>query len=285
MNLFPGHSVETRTNELAGANNDVQGEPATRHEDEALSHSGSLDALRQLTGHTAHEFNNLLMAILGNLDLIAHRAQDSSAEGRARTAGYIANARRAAWDCAGLSKQLLALAHRESGRMEIAGINSAIRDCSDFLEHAAGETIDIEMNFSGDAWSAEIDLAQFEAALLNVAANARAAMPKGGKLRIATQNKRVENRTMLGRFDSLVGEGPLPADYVLISLSDQGDGIDPAILPYVFEPCLAAKHAGKGSDLGLSHVYSFVRQSRGYLGIASNPGAGTTVTLCLPRAD
>jgi signal transduction histidine kinase/CheY-like chemotaxis protein len=264
--------VADRTWELAAANSRLTAEMASRERTEAaLRQAQKMEAVGQLTGGVAHDFNNLLTVISGNLDLI-RRTRDE-----ARRTALIENAQRAAERGARLNQQLLAFARRQSLRPVHVDLNRQLGEFATLLDQAVGETVEVETDLAPDLWTSHVDLAQFEAAVLNLAVNARDAMPEGGRLHIETRNVTVAP-------EAQPAEHVPPGDYVAVRVSDNGVGIPPEIRDRVVEPFFTTKGQGKGSGLGLSQVYGFVRQSGGYLDISSEPGAGTAVSMYLPRS-
>ncbi len=234
----------------------------------ALRQAQKLEAIGQLTGGVAHDFNNLLTVIVGNLDLIERRA-DRPDEVRSMAASALAAAARGER----LTQHLLAFARRQALRPQVVDVNRLIVDLMPLVRRAVGERIAVEAQIDPALAHCRIDINQCETAILNLAVNARDAMPDGGRLAIATRNVRLE-----------APDGDLaPGDYVAIAVADTGIGIPPEVLPHVFEPFFTTKDVGKGSGLGLSQIYGFARQSGGQVRIDSTVGHGTAVTLRLPR--
>ncbi|MCW5623360.1 MAG: response regulator [Burkholderiales bacterium] len=232
-----------------------------------------LESVGQLTGGIAHDFNNLLTVIIGNAEfLVEELAADESLCSLAEMI------RTAAKRGADLTQRLLAFARRQALEPRVVDVNALLVDMDRMLRRMLPENIQISLvNFEG-LWPAVVDAAQLEAAVLNLAINARDAMPEGGRLTVETGNVTIEQ-----------GAGALQADlspgaYVMIAVSDTGTGIEPAILPRLFDPFFTTKPVGKGTGLGLSMVYGFAKQSRGHVKIYSELGQGTTVRLYLPRA-
>jgi signal transduction histidine kinase len=273
--------VAERTRELAEANRRLAAEIADRSQEEAaLWHTQKLDLIGQLTGGIAHDFNNLLMVISGNLELV-REAFDSDAKfsssRRARLQQLLGAAEAATEHAAKITQQLLAFARRSTFTAEPVCITDLLAVSEGFLRRAAGKAIEVAFACASDLWHSRVDPAQLEAAILNLVVNARDAMPRGGKLRLTSANVSVA---------SAGGEaerGVLAGDYVRIVVSDTGQGMPPEVVDRVFEPFFTTKEVGKGSGLGLSQVYGFVKQSGGYILIDSTPGQGTAVTLYLPR--
>ena len=235
-----------------------------------------MEAVGQLTGGVAHDFNNLLTVIVGNLN-IAQRHLDSLTEVPAeRLRRVINNAMRGAERATTITKHLLAFSRKEPPDPKPLNINKLVHGFSDFLRRTLGETITLDIVGADGLWRAEADPVQLEAAILNLAVNARDAMAAGGKLTISTKNTFLDEK-YCRQYDELV-----PGSYVRIAVSDTGTGMSKDILKRVFEPFFTTKKAGQGTGLGLSQVYGFVKQSRGHVEIDSEPGRGTTVMIYLP---
>jgi signal transduction histidine kinase/response regulator RpfG family c-di-GMP phosphodiesterase len=236
------------------------------HAEEALRQAQKLEALGQLTGGVAHDFNNLLTVVVANLDMIDRRAENP-AEVRRMAGTAIAAASRGAR----LTQQLLAFARRQALQPQVVEVNRALLEIEPLLRQAIGMAVRLEFALDPDLRHCRIDLAQFENAVLNLVVNARDAMPSGGRLVVGTRNAHLA-----------VPEGDLEAgDYLVVSVADTGSGIPPEVLPRIFEPFFTTKDVGRGSGLGLSQVYGFVRQSGGEVRLESRPGEGTTVRLFL----
>ncbi len=274
--------VAERTRELAEANRRLADEIADRRKTAAvLWHTQKLDLIGQLTGGIAHDFNNLLMVISGNLELV-HELFDSdvklSSAGRARLQQQLGAAETAAEHATKITQQLLAFARRSSLTAETVCVTDLLAVSEGFLRRAAGGAIEVALSCPSDLWSSKVDPVEFEAAILNLVVNAHDAMPRGGKLRIECMNVSV------GTVDGEAERGVAPGDYVRIVVSDTGHGMPADVADRVFEPFFTTKKVGKGSGLGLSQVYGFVKQSGGHILIDSTPGEGTTVALYLPRS-
>jgi PAS domain S-box-containing protein len=239
----------------------------------AFVQAQKMEALGQLTGGVAHDFNNLLTVILSNADLLAR--PDLDAPLRAR---YIDGIKRAATRGATLTQQLLAFARRQPLRPKRHRINALIGAFAAVLRRAAGESCEVTFDLTEEPATAAIDEAQFEAALLNLVVNARDAAGARGRILLRTRPAEVDAE----RSRQL--EGLAPGRYVVVSVTDDGSGIPPAILSRVFEPFFTTKEPGKGSGLGLSQVFGFAKQSHGHAEIESEVGRGTTVSLYLPAA-
>jgi signal transduction histidine kinase len=237
-----------------------------------------MEAIGRLTGGVAHDFNNLLTVIAGNLE-IAQRHLESSGDGptEERLRRVVNNAMRGAQRATTITQRLLAFSRKQPLEPKPLDLNKFLRDLSDFLRRSLGETVALEILGGDGLWHVEADPIQLEATILNLAVNARDAMPKGGRLTITTRNT-VLDENYSGKDDEFVA-----GDYVEIALRDTGTGMPPDILARVFEPFFTTKVAGQGTGLGLSQVYGFVKQSRGHIHIDSQYGEGTTVKIFLPR--
>ena len=273
--------VAERTRELAEANRHLANEIADRRQAEAaLWHTQKLDLIGQLTGGIAHDFNNLLMVISGNLELVLE-AFDSAAKlssaRRAQLRQLLNSAEAATEHAAKITQQLLAFAQRSTFTTETVRVTDFLAVSEGFLRRAAGEAIEVAFAGASDLWHCRVDPVQLEAAILNLVVNARDAMPRGGKLCVESANVSV------GATSSEVERGVHAGDHVRIKVSDTGQGMTPEVIDHVFEPFFTTKEVGKGSGLGLSQVYGFVKQSDGHILIDSTPGEGTAVTLYLPR--
>ncbi len=243
---------------------------------EQFAQSQKMEAIGQVASGVAHDFNNLLTVIIGNLE-IAQRHLDSMAELPAeRLRRVINNAIRGAERATTITKQLLAFSRKEPFDPKPLDVNRLVHGLSDFLRRSLGETITLDIRSGSDLWQATADPVQLEAAILNLAVNARDAMAEGGKLTIATENSRLDER-YCRQHDGLAAGA-----YVAIAVCDTGAGMSKEILQHVLEPFFTTKKAGKGTGLGLSQVYGFVKESKGHIQIDSSPGQGTTVTIYLP---
>jgi PAS domain S-box-containing protein len=239
-----------------------------------LGQSQRLEAVGQLTGGIAHDFNNLLTVIMGNAEELAERLQANADLRR-----LAEMTRTAAERGADLTSRLLAFARRQPLEPNAVDVNRLVQRMEELLRRTLAENVEIEMVRGAGLWSAFVDPSQFESAILNLAINARDAMPGGGRLTIETANAYID--------DAYAGQHleVTPGQYVMLSVSDSGVGMTPEVVARAFEPFYTTKEIGKGSGLGLSMVYGFVKQSSGHVKIYSEPGHGTTVKVYLPRGD
>ncbi len=238
--------------------------------EEQLRQAQKMEAIGQLTGGVAHDFNNLLTAIIGNLEMLATLLPAGD-----RGRRYAEGALRAASRGARLTEHLLAFSRRQEIRPQIVSINDLLRENLMLCQKTVGEGIEIALALQGEVWPCRIDPAQFGAAILNLAANARDAMNRSGRLIFRTENV----TTAADVIDQPAG------DYVMLSVSDTGCGMSADVLERAFEPFYTTKEVGKGTGLGLSQVYGFARQSGGVARIESKVGNGTTVRIYIPRAE
>ncbi|SKA37049.1 Signal transduction histidine kinase [Enhydrobacter aerosaccus] len=238
----------------------------------ALRQGQKMEAVGQLTGGMAHDFNNILQIVQANLDLIKE-----DMVGNEVTLSRLQSASAAAERGARLTQQLLAFSRRQPLAPRPTNVGRLVHDLSGLLRHALGERITLEVAVPAEAWNATIDPGQLENAILNLAINARDAMPEGGTVRVE-----VSNATLDRRYASLHSEVS-PGSYVLIDVIDTGTGMPAEVVARAFDPFFTTKQEGKGTGLGLSMVYGFVRQSNGHIRIDSAIGQGTSVKLYLPR--
>lgn len=238
-----------------------------------LRESQRLEAMGQLTGGVAHDFNNLLTVILGNAELLAGRLGDDRA--LCQMAEMIVSA---ADRGAELTGRLLAFARRQALRPRVIDVNHQLRGSEPLFRRTLSEDIEIAIQAGQELWPAEIDPGQLEVALLNLVLNARDAMPQGGRLVIETANVWLDGTYAAQNRDVVAGQ------YAMVAVSDTGTGMAPETMARAFEPFFTTKEPGKGSGLGLSMVFGFVRQSGGHIRILSEPGQGTSIRLYFPRA-
>jgi PAS domain S-box-containing protein len=247
---------------------------ALRRTEEQLRQSQKMEAVGQLTGGIAHDFNNLLTGILGSLDLVQKRV----AQGRvSEIERYVTMAKSSANRAASLIHRLLAFARRQPLDPKPVNVNHLVTSMEELLRRTTGELIQLEIVTGADLWGTFCDPHQLESALLNLAINARDAMPSGGRLTIETTNAHLD-RYLTAEMGDLT-----PGQYVALSVSDSGVGMAATVKARAFDPFFTTKPIGQGTGLGLSMVYGFARQSEGHAHIYSEPGRGTTVKLYLPR--
>jgi signal transduction histidine kinase len=238
-----------------------------------LRQSQKMEALGQLTGGIAHDFNNMLGVIMGAQDLIARRIK----KGDFGIQRFLDAATSATERAAVLTQRLLAFARQQPLAPQPVDANKMIAGMSELLHSTLGEQIAIETVTAGGLWTVHADVQQLESAIINVAINARDAMPDGGKLTIETANAYLD--------EAYCRQNPeiRPGQFTMIAISDTGSGMAPEVAARVFDPFFTTKPTGKGTGLGLSQVYGFVKQSHGHIKIYSELGAGTTVKIYLPR--
>lgn len=265
--------VTERTGELRAALERLHHEATEREVAErALRQSQKLEALGKLTGGVAHDFNNLLQVVSGNLQLLSR-----DVAGNDRAEKRVENAMAGVTRGAKLASQLLAFGRRQPLEPKVVNLGRLVRNMDDLLRRAIGEDIQIETVVSGGLWNTLIDPGQIENAILNLAINARDAMPDGGRLTIEASNAFLDDEYARQHDEVKAGQ------YVMIAVTDTGSGIPKEILEQVFEPFFSTKPEGKGTGLGLSMVHGLVKQSGGHLKIYSEVGEGTTIKLYLPR--
>lgn len=250
---------------------------ARRQAEEALRQSQKIEAVGQLTGGIAHDFNNILTVIAGNVEyakLLTDRLGDA-AEGSARA---LDNALKGVMRAANVTQRLLAFSRRQPLRSLPVDLNAQVRDMEDMLHRSLGELVQLEIVHHPDIWCVEVDPSQLEASVLNLAVNARDAMPEGGRLVIEVDNAHLD--------DDFTAQNPdvPPGQYAMLRVKDTGHGMSAETLTRVFEPFFTTKEVGRGTGLGLSMVYGFVKQSGGHVLVDSAPGAGTSITLLFPRS-
>jgi signal transduction histidine kinase len=267
--------VATRTSKLAAANVALRSQIAERKVvDASLRQAQNTEAVGQLTSGIAHDFNNMLQAISGSLELIQRRIE----QGRTTETGrYLDSARKTVERAAAVTNRLLAFSRRQPLQSRPVDLSRLIAGIEELVRLTVGPEINVNLSMQGGLWPVLCDPNQLETALLNVAINARDAMPQGGKLSISTLE--VPLRTL----EAAGPNGAEPGDYVEIAIADTGTGMEEAIRVRACEPFFTTKPTDQGAGLGLSQVNGFVRQSGGYVRLESIPGEGTTVRLGLPR--
>src|SRR4051812_747592 len=266
-------AVRDRTQELWDANQALKSEAAEREAAEAqLRQVQKMEAVGQLTGGIAHDFNNMLAVVVGGIDLALRRLNGP----RREVMMHLNNAMEGATRAAALTRRLLSFARSEPLLPERVDSKELIGGMSDLIDRTLGEQIRVEVDVAHDTWPTYVDPHQLENAIVNLAVNARDAMDGRGLMRIATQNVRLAANEV---GDIRAGE------YVKISVTDTGHGMPPDVIERVFEPFFTTKPVGKGTGLGLSQVFGFAHESGGEVGIDSQVGRGTSVSIYLPRTE
>lgn len=260
--------VATRTTELEAANAELRRQMAERmRAEEALRQAQKMEAIGRLTGGVAHDFNNLLMVISGGLDMLGRK------DDPARRQMLMNGMRQAAERGAELTRQLLAFSRRQALKPEPVDVARQIGGMRELLDRSLRGDMHVEIEFPDDLWVVEVDPGELELVVLNLAVNARDAMPQGGTILIRGENV------------SSLEDDELEGDFVRLSVIDTGMGMSPEIKARVFEPFFTTKEIGKGSGLGLAQAYGFARQSGGAIRISSELGQGTSIMLLLPRSS
>ena len=260
--------------ELESRNQALASEMARREQVEAaLRQAQKMEALGQLTGGVAHDFNNMLAIIIGNLDILLRRLGPEETRLRASAENALSGANRAA----SLTQRLLAFSRLQPLDPKPTDINRCVSDMSEMLRRTLGETIVVETVLAGGLWPAFVDCPQLESALLNLCVNARDAMPEGGRLTLETANTALDQAYADQQVEVT------PGQYVLLAVTDTGAGMTPEVIGRAFDPFFTTKGVGKGTGLGLSQVHGFLKQSKGHIKLYSEIGVGTTVKLYLPR--
>ena len=272
---FSQVALTQRADELAHVNARLHQEMAERRKtEEALRQSHKMEAVGQLSGGIAHDFNNLIMIVKGNLRLLRKRV-DTTGSG---AENYIASAEEALNRAAHLTQRILAFSRRQPLSPKPVRLSDLVSGMSELIRHSVGEKVEIETHLHAQWWT-RCDVNQMENVILNLAINARDAMPKdGGHLAVATEDRHLD-QAPAGVADFVVG------DYVTLSVRDTGEGMSEDVRERAVDPFFTTKPLGKGTGLGLSMTFGYVRQSAGYLAIASRPGRGTIVTILMPRTE
>ena len=267
-------TLSRRAQELAVVNSRLHQEMEERRKtEEALRQSHKMEAVGQLSGGIAHDFNNLIMIVKGNLLLLKRRLGNSEAADK-----YIAAADEALNRAAHLTQRILAFSRRQPLTPQRVQLSTMTQGLSELIRHSAGEKVEIATRLDG-RWFARCDINQMENVILNLAINARDAMPHGGRLTIVTRD------VTLTAAPPDLGEEFVPGDYVSLAVIDSGIGMSEEVRRRAVDPFFTTKPLGKGTGLGLSMTFGFVRQSGGYLLIESAQGHGTTITILLPRDE
>ncbi len=266
--------VAARTAELREANSRLVAEMTRREDSEGqLRQMQKMEAVGQLTGGIAHDFNNMLAVVIGSLSLLRRRL----ARGDRDIGRFVDAATEGATRAATLTQRMLAFSRQQPLAPEPLDANALVSGMAELLHRSLGEEVRLETVLADDPWRTHADRSQLENAVLNLAVNGRDAMEGGGRLTIETANRELDAAYAAG--DPGLVAGP----YVMIAVTDTGAGMTPAVAAKAFEPFFTTKPVGRGTGLGLSQVYGFVKQSGGYLEIQSAPGQGTTVKVYLPR--
>jgi two-component system, cell cycle sensor histidine kinase and response regulator CckA len=239
---------------------------------EQFTQAQKMQAVGQLAGGVAHDFNNVLTAIIGYSDLLlaSHRPTDPSFQDIMQIKQ---NANRAA----SLVRQLLAFSRRQTLRPQVMQLNDSVSDVQMLLKRLLGEKVELDIKYGRDLWAVKADVNQFEQVVVNLAVNARDAMPGGGKLTLRTSNV-TDTQSAAYNYKGLI-----PSDYVLLEVEDTGTGMTPEVMEKIFEPFFTTKEIGKGTGLGLAMVFGIIKQSNGYIFCDSTVGRGTTFRIFLPR--
>jgi nitrogen-specific signal transduction histidine kinase/ActR/RegA family two-component response regulator len=245
--------------------------------EDALRQSQKLEAIGHLTGGVAHDFNNLLTIIIGNLETAQRQLEAWTDGAQVKLARRLENAMHGAQRAASLTKRLLAFSRQQPLNPTAIEVNRLLTGMSDFLRRGIGEDVSLEIVGSAGVWPVEVDASELEAVILNLAVNARDAMPNGGKLTIEASNSYLDEAYCQKHAETV------PGQYVQIAVSDTGAGMPKEVVDRAFEPFFTTKGTGQGTGLGLSQVYGFVKQSGGHVKIYSEIGEGTTIKIYLPR--
>ncbi len=245
-----------------------------KEKDAQFLQAQKMEALGKLAGGVAHDFNNLLALIIGYTDVSAE-----SLPADHQTLKYLKELKKASYKASELVKQLLAFSRKQPVSPSVFGINDSVKEMHKMLSRLIGANIEFSLSLDDSAGSIKADKNQFEQIIMNLAVNAKDAMPDGGRLSIKT------SRTAIGENCSLKGEAIKPGAYVFIEVSDTGTGMDEETQARIFEPFFTTKEEGKGTGLGLSTVYGIVKQNNGHIFPESSPGAGTVFSIYLPAHD
>ena len=268
-----GKALESAYRELSAANAELRSEMVSRATAEnQVRQMQKMEAVGQLTGGIAHDFNNMLAVVIGSLNMIQRRL----AKGDHDIGRFVESALEGANRAATLTSRLLAFSRQQPLSPEPIEPNRLVQGMSDLLTRTLGEDVQVETVLGAGLWRCQADPTQLESVLVNLAVNARDAMPSGGRLTIETANAFLDD-------GYAAAERAKVGQYVMIAVSDTGDGMTREVLDKALEPFFTTKPVGKGTGLGLSQVYGFVKQSGGHLKIYSEPGQGTTVKIYLPR--
>jgi signal transduction histidine kinase len=273
---FSQAALSRRAQELVRVNARLHEEMEERRKtEEALRQSHKMEAVGQLSGGIAHDFNNLIMIVKGNLRLLKRKLGSAAENAAAGT--YIASADEALDRAAHLTQRILAFSRRQPLTPQRVNFSTLAQGLSELIRHSVGERVEITMRLNG-TWSTLCDVNQMENVILNLAINARDAMPDGGRLVLETRDVTLERPPA-----EMEAENFVPGDYATLAVVDTGTGMPEEVRRRAVDPFFTTKPQGKGTGLGLSMTFGFVRQSGGYLMIESRVGRGTTVTILMPR--
>jgi signal transduction histidine kinase len=236
-----------------------------------LFQAQKMESIGRLAGGVAHDFNNLLTAILGYAEVL-----EEEVRGNPQARGFVEEIQHAGSRAATLTAQLLAFARRQVVTRRVLDLNDVVDDAARMLHRVLGRNIHTELRFAPDLWNVDADPNQLQQIIVNMAVNARDAMPHGGRLIIETANDTLEETR--ARVDALFG------DYVRLSISDTGEGMTPDVVAHIFEPFFTTKEQGKGTGLGLAMCHGIATQNGGQIRVMTEPGRGTTFNVYLPRA-
>jgi signal transduction histidine kinase len=266
-------ALERSTRDALAANRRLEEEVAERNRaEDRVRQMQKIEAVGQLTGGIAHDFNNMLAIIIGNLELAGRRIDE-----RPRLEKALEHALDAAARAAALTKRLLAFSRQQPLEPQTLDLNKTVSGMSDLLLRTLGETVRVETVLAGGLWKTFVDPGEVENAIVNLAVNARDAMPDGGRLTIETANTHLDDLYAQQNPDAKAGQ------YVMVCVSDTGAGMPPEVIAQAFDPFFTTKPVGKGTGLGLSQIHGFIKQSGGHVRIYSEDGKGTTIKLYLPR--
>ncbi len=266
--------VAERTLDLSKANAALLAETAAREVAEAqMRQAQKMEAIGQLSGGIAHDFNNMLAIIVGSVNVAKRKLE----RGETDVGRYLDGALGGAHRAAGLTQRLLAFSRKQPLEPVVSDVNALVRGVEELLRRSLGERVRLELALAAGLWRTRVDQGQLENALVNLAINARDAMPKGGSLTIETMNGFLDDAYAAEHAEVTAGQ------YVLVAVSDTGEGMSAGVIARAFDPFFTTKPAGSGTGLGLSQVYGFVKQSGGHIKIYSEPGQGTTVKIYLAR--
>ncbi len=274
--LLENQSVQLgeRNRALQVANEELARESAQRHAaEDQVRQLQKMEAIGQLTGGIAHDFNNVLAVILSAIGLVRRRVTAGDYD----IGQFLDGATEAAERAAALIRRLLAFARQQPLEPEVADPNKLVQGMSELLRSTLGEMVSLETVLAGGIWRINVDPRQLENSIINLAVNARDAMPEGGKLTIESSN------AFLDEAYVAINPGASVGQYVMIAVTDSGTGMSPEVVARAFDPFFTTKETGRGTGLGLSQVYGFIRQSNGHIKIYSEVGAGTTVKMYVPR--